>query len=289
VVRENTGQPLETQWRDAEVVLTTIRMGVAGGWFYVTEVSGIAGPVVQRATLLESDNGDALKITFSEPVDCSLLTGAPPESAFVYIDKSSAGSVLNGAEYAGSCATSFVSEIKILLPPGTNITPWLDSIAFKGSSTFVVDTSGDNPPRTGRKAAIEASQADKIVLAPSANPVSPRAPIDANVRRAYAEVVGDKQYGVVVGVHSQAPLKSISLGSRGNSYGSADIYDATGNLVETRLPVIATSQPGVYGIYWDIRNRNKRLVGNGTYLMIVTTTELDGDENRRRIKIGVQR
>jgi hypothetical protein len=253
-----------------------------------------AGPVVTGAVLFPADvnsDYDTLKITFSEPVECRRLMSTAPESAFVYIDGDAPNAAaLHDAIFTGNCPGSYISETIVLIPEeGFEIIPLKDKIGFTGKSPFVVDTSGALPPVNGPTAPIRLGISSEIELLIYPNPVETDKEINPNVRTAYANVISNNTHGVLIGVNSAVPLKTVQVGSSGTAYGKADIYDAVGNIVRKNLPVKNTDKAGVYGIYWDVKNRNGRLVGNGTYLIMVTTTDISGERVTRRNKIGVRR
>ena len=55
------------------------------------------------------------------------------------------------------------------------------------------------------------------------------------------------------------------------------------------LPLKLSEIRGVYGIYWNMRNRNLRAVGKGTYLVSLSLTpENTGKLANMRIKVGVK-
>jgi flagellar hook assembly protein FlgD len=64
-----------------------------------------------------------------------------------------------------------------------------------------------------------------------------------------------------------------------------------GNIImrSLKLKVASSSTIKDYGIAWDGRNENGRMVGAGTYLCIVTMTDVDGKKQVKRAKIGVKR
>jgi hypothetical protein len=292
ILRENAGGPLETEWQRATVRLGTVPMSQNGKRMYVTRVLDGAGPVIERIEYRASrgTGGDSLRVIFSEPVNCQQLTALPPESLFIYYDKSNpAGTVLNGSTYAGTCPTTFVREVTIVLKATTfRVTPWEDRIGLPGGSISVADSAGNHPPANGKSVAIEGGGKNSIELTVSPNPASPNREIDSRVRQAYANIIGTETKGMIISIYSKIPLKPISTGPQGAVYGTADLYDAVGNLVQSKLPVKAASEPGVYGVYWSIRNRNTRIVGNGIYLAMVTTTAVTGEKLTKRIKLGVQ-
>jgi fibro-slime domain-containing protein len=80
------------------------------------------------------------------------------------------------------------------------------------------------------------------------------------------------------------PLKA-TAGSK--SYGKARLYDAMGNLVRSDLEVYKATDTD-YGIYWNLRNKNNRIVGIGTYLAVFTVTDSEGRDQQFSLKIGVK-
>jgi hypothetical protein len=260
----------------------------------VAAIVDSAGPIVTRVVLHPGGPGagyDTLRIAFSEPVNCQQLTSTTPQSAFVYVDRDTVSAeALNGATFAGTCPAAYVSEVAVLVPVGAfDIVPLEDKIGFTGGSPYVVDTSGARPPLNGPQATIESAAGGKVELAVYPNPIEAGKEIEARIATAYADIVKGRTHGVIIGVNSAVPLKAIQLGSYGQVYGKADLYDAVGNIVRRHLPVEKTGKAGMYGIYWDIKNRNERLVGNGTYLLVVKTTDITGKKTTQRVKIGVRR
>jgi hypothetical protein len=75
---------------------------------------------------------------------------------------------------------------------------------------------------------------------------------------------------------------------RGEIYGIATVYDAVGHVVATDLPLKESVIRGMYGIYWNLRNENKRTVGCGTYLIMITLhPENISKATTMKIKVGV--
>jgi hypothetical protein len=83
-------------------------------------------------------------------------------------------------------------------------------------------------------------------------------------------------------VHAEAASKT-------TINGTVWIYDAVGNLVTEKYPVV-NDGPGDAWVLWHGLNRNGRRVGGGTYLMVIkAAVDLDGsryEESLRRY-IGV--
>ncbi len=83
----------------------------------------------------------------------------------------------------------------------------------------------------------------------------------------------------------QKPLRPDSRGA----FGAAAVYDAVGNLVTDGLEVRQAAGYRDYGVVWDGRNANGRLVGSGGYLMVISGTDAEGEAVMKRFKVGVQR
>jgi hypothetical protein len=67
-----------------------------------------------------------------------------------------------------------------------------------------------------------------------------------------------------------------------------------GNLVSKNLHVYLAATNDAdstysYGVYWNCHNQNGRWVGNGTYLIVISTTDANHVVDVKRIKVGVSR
>lgn len=140
-----------------------------------------------------------------------------------------------------------------------------------------------------------------ISTAPANNPVGTKK-IAGTTQSFYQNVLqnsgssGSAVNGALIGIRSKgAALAQRTSGSGNNvSYGDAVVYDAAGNLVSKNLHVyyaaknIADSTFS-YGVYWNCHNLNGRWVGNGTYLFVISTTDVSNKTEITRIKVGVSR
>jgi fibro-slime domain-containing protein len=141
-----------------------------------------------------------------------------------------------------------------------------------------------------------------VSTTPAHNPAGPNNPIkDSNTLNFYHNVL---QYsgqsgpvnGALVGIQSRgAPLIQRTSGSGNDvSYGDAIIYDAVGNLVVKNLKVYLAYKNDIdttysYGVYWNCHNQKGRWVGNGTYLMMVSTTNINNITKTTPVKVGFSR
>ncbi len=244
------------------------------------------GPMIKRAVLKAgsaTDSKDTLVVNFNMPVQCSDLLEVPPDSAFIYTG--GGANPLSGSEFVGSCKSGFITSVKLLVSIDDPQKHQADSISFKLGSKYVIDTEGNHPQVLSR-VRVEIDKASSIEVAGYPTPVSPDKEMDERIRQAYAPIVGENTRGAVVSLYSRIPLMQVAGSDR---FGSADIYDATGNLVAVNLPLKSAGQSGLYGIYWNVKNRGSRAVGNGTYLVLINAKYQDGEKTQKRLKIAVKR
>lgn len=244
------------------------------------------GPKVKSAILrpnFDIQGKDTIVVNFNSPIVCSELFSAPPESSFVY--KSQGIDLVQGSSYSGTCSNQYISSVKILVNVSGTSNQLNDSIGFKAGSRFVTDPE-DNHPRPTVPVKVEINRESSIQVTGFPSPASPDVPFSSQIRQAYSPIIGSNISGALIGLYSRIPLQLIP-GT--DSYGRADIYDATANLVAHNLPLKASGTSGVYGIYWNIKNRNKRIVGNGTYLVVIKAKYYDGEKTEKRVKIAVAR
>jgi hypothetical protein len=143
-----------------------------------------------------------------------------------------------------------------------------------------------------------------LSTAPAHNPVGPNNPIPSNspTLNFYKDVLqaagsSSPVTGALIGIQSKgAKLTQRTNGSPGKapSYGDGVVYDAVGNLVAKGLHVYSANKISAdstysYGIYWNCHNINDRLVGNGTYLLVISTTNVNNKVEVTRTKVGVSR
>ncbi len=94
--------------------------------------------------------------------------------------------------------------------------------------------------------------------------------------------------GTIVTLKSSLPLKPVGTGN--SIYGYGVIYDAVGNIVKKIEVKEVNKSIGYYGTYWDGTNTYGRIVGAGTYLMIMSVELVDNSVTIHKVfrqKIGV--
>ncbi|MDO5576689.1 MAG: hypothetical protein Q4F84_06375, partial [Fibrobacter sp.] len=121
--------------------------------------------------------------------------------------------------------------------------------------------------------------------------IKPGQRIPQTVRNYYNKLftsAGNIQKGTIVAIETPRPLLPDS--TRDNSFGKVVVYDAVGNVVRADLKLVpagsSTEEKRTYGILWDYTNRNKRQVGQGAYLFVVSGRYLDS--NNRAVSFNEQ-
>lgn len=98
----------------------------------------------------------------------------------------------------------------------------------------------------------------------------------------------------LISIQTEAPLAPLhpkdSLNPKA-SYGKVVVYDAVGNVIQRELKLQRANPNSIYtyGIIWDARNRNKRLVGTGSYLFVVRGKLTNGSPFKHSVKAGIKR
>lgn len=287
-IKENSGIKSETGWTKAVVTLSEITMTQQGNSFYVEKIIDGVGPVISRAIYFPgkgSQSRDTLRIIFSEAIKCEMLIDGLPSDALLYVKNGSIDpEVISGSSYQENCVSEYITEVKIVLKSDVNVTPLQDSLALIGNSSSIKDKDGNTPPVNNRRVPIEWGVQNEISVGASVNPFTPgKTTFHSKTNEVYANSIKGRNNGVLIGISTLKPLEKNNNGS----YGKAVIYDNLGNLVTDPLEVMDATLNNTYGVYWDGRNKDKRIVANGTYLMVITV-ESDGRAFTQKIKIGVK-
>jgi fibro-slime domain-containing protein len=158
-------------------------------------------------------------------------------------------------------------------------------------------TASENGLKPGSIEVTVAKDPTIITVTPSSNPVIPGTTIPSVIRTHFEPVITSQKTangthqtsdnGVIIAVYIKGtPLKPVE--GQSSSYGKARLYDAMGNIVRNDLEVYKTANDTDYGIYWDLRNKNNRLVGPGTYLAEFSVKNQADQEEMFSLKIGVK-
>jgi hypothetical protein len=295
VLSETQTKEMQTGWRP---IIDFTHLGNAAVIRNVLCEDG-AGAVISRAIYLPERRStgvrsDTLKLTISEPLSSATVFSQNPGSVINYYDDGTAFSTaLLNASWAQPATVDPLSSEFFLIINSSDIMvePGKDLVQLKGNAP---DSSAVLPPTNGRKAIIEWGSNNLAIINSSPNPFTPGVTeIPPPVRTFYSNVVGNSISGTIIAINTIKPLVPTDSTVTGidKPYGTANIYDALGNLVAKDL-VLQAANPSTfkdYGIYWDGRNENGRFVGNGTYLMILTFKDIDNKKQSKRIKIGVKR
>lgn len=123
--------------------------------------------------------------------------------------------------------------------------------------------------------------------------IEPGKAVPPNVRNYYQKLfqsAGNISRGTLIAIESPRPLLPDSSGETVESYGRATVYDAVGNVVKSNLGLVQAGTSRTYGILWDYTNRNRRLVGEGTYLFVIKGRFMDSDNRikpfNERVKVA---
>jgi len=251
-------------------------------------VTDAGGPVITRAqyrSSISTSAPDTIRITVNKLINCTTLGSENKLSTIfeLYDESGNNTTVLNDAIIIGGCPATYTSTVTMIVKNRALETPSNDSIAFVEGTDAVVDQIGNKPSVNNKAVKLEWGMKREVVIGISNNPFIPDVTqIPSVVKQNYAEVTSGITSGTVITINSTTPLKSIS----GVDYGKVTIYDAVANIVMADLPIIKVTSER-YGIYWDGRNRNKRRVGSGVYLAVISFTDMLGNKSIEKIKIGV--
>jgi hypothetical protein len=243
------------------------------------------GPKVTSAILKPNTDihgKDTMIINFSTPVICSKLISVLPESSFVYA--SDGTNLIKGSSYIGICNNQYINSVKILVNVSSNTNQQNDSIGFRKGAVYVIDPEV-NHPNYFVNVKVEIDRKSSIQVTGYPSPASPDIPFSSQILKSYSQIIGNNISGSLVELFTRVPLQLVPGTDR---YGSSDIYDATANIVCQNIPLKFSGTSGVYGIYWNIKNRNDRIVGNGTYLVVIKTKYYDVKKLKKGLKLQCQ-
>ena len=208
-------------------------------------------------------------------------------------------SVGNYIDSANSAQWISSDELVATVAPANGTKSWQGIVSKVKSGVILIIASEPGLIPDTAVVTLFAKKIPSFVSAtPSHNPAGPNNPIkDDKILRFYNNVLQNSGAsgpvnGALVGIRSKAQLvQRTSVQPGKESYGDAVVYDAVGNLVDKGLKVYYVTKNDAdtsysYGIYWDCHNTNGRWVGNGTYLMMVSTTDANKVTKTIPIKVG---
>ncbi|MBN1577629.1 MAG: hypothetical protein JW913_13805 [Chitinispirillaceae bacterium] len=229
-------------------------------------------PYVKQAILTPgpmegNESRDRLRIIFNEGVNCEILTkdSDPSHTFLISRGQSDMTALLRGSRYDTSTINceknGYITEVTLLV--FTGIAPSSDSIRI--ISAAAVDSAGNaSPVENGRKG--------DVVWGPGAFteviPVKSEGEDPMVITKRIQDELGIKENtGKVIGINTLKPFDTVKVNGE-DAFGTATIYDAVGNLVNTDLPIKKSARSDrVYYVVWDGTNRNGRRVGRGSYLI----------------------
>ena len=100
-----------------------------------------------------------------------------------------------------------------------------------------------------------------------------------------------KEYPSITGTGTAIILRP--MGRMGNvsniTQASAIIYDAIGNLVVPKTEFQKKETDNIFCLVWNGYNIHGRMVASGTYLAVLAYTDINGNTQTERKRIGVKR
>jgi fibro-slime domain-containing protein len=290
LIKENMNNPPNTGYTSISIDYNPVTPPGGPTINVITEtIIDAAGSLLERAIFYPASGSrfDTLKLIFTESVVCAALDTATVAQIIRYLDSGLVNTSAPGAfSVELSCTQEYITSVRLIVDNSRfSVVPLQDSASLVPHAPSVVDRNGNTPPG-GQAVVIEWGVKNTIKTAVSSNPFNPATSgIRPEIASFYRESVQGRTYGTVVGLKTVIAL----LEKTDGTFGHADIYDLLGNLIATGIPIEGTSSITDYGVYWDGKNQNGRFVGNGTYLAVITATDVFGVITTQRVKIGVSR
>jgi len=269
----------------------------------VDVLNDIEGPYVTEAYYylgdpydLDPANPDTLVVIFNERFVCAQTQAVSSALSALYNYTSKDPSVTEEAVFVravlAACASDTVTRLTVILGPDNGITPLRDSIAVKAGQ--LVDLLG-NPSVDKPPAVIRYGRDYSWTSRNAPNPFQP----------AWGSNAGDQIPPAIIGSLDQtwvaqnnltpapsagAVVEVISIKNPDLIQSNMLVLDALGNVVADRLPAYPVSNnPNKFYFFWDGYNRNRRVVGSGTYLArIFVYAEGESTPGVKQQKIGVR-
>jgi hypothetical protein len=176
-------------------------------------------------------------------------------------------------------------------------------------ATLIVNNNSLSPatvgfPRTGDQVWINVTGgiADIASSLPQTNDANRRVPLKVMLKPSIRIAISSnpfniatqifvKEYPSITGTGTAIILRP--MGRMGNvsniTQASAAIYDAIGNLVVPRKDFQKNETDNIFSLVWNGYNANGRMVGSGTYLAVLSYTDVNGQTTTEHKRIGVKR
>lgn len=255
------------------------------------KILSVKSPYLIRAMYRPSsglDNSGILQLYFSEDVDVEMLGKTIPEKTLKFLSSEgfSSEQILKEAVFNIISTEQYGNTISIKMGPGgKSIIPDRDSIQLIAGTVNRLNIPPDE--KSGIKVHVE-MLSGTISVAVSSNPVklsqNLQSVLSFETINYYSNLIKDNTRGVIVAVGSSIPLKNIN-----GTYGTAEIYDAVGNIVADHLGLKPANNDTrtEYGLFWNFTNRQNRIIGLGTYLVRIHTVDVKGNSHSLTTKIGI--
>ncbi len=263
ILTQNTGSTYETAWQPGpQILLTTIPMSNAGGWFSVDSVVDGAAPVIKNVCFVPMPLADTLHVEFSEP-----LTGQnPPVDPY----NSFALYTAQGAYNFGTNKPTVVTKGDMLVYAfkGNQITT-ADSIVEYTRPAFHLSTCGAVSIVTNSLAVGNPFVPGKSVIPPSQRTPN-GSPSGTRIEVALIPAIsGDLQNGQVKG--------------------TLTILDAVGNVIVDKTDMFPDVTSVKIFWVWNGKTRTGAWAAPGTYLARITVQDLANNVKQNiRMNVGVR-
>jgi len=145
------------------------------------------------------------------------------------------------------------------------------------------------------------TSAPKRITAVLPNPFTPGIDniinrLPGNVVDYYRNILKDLKNPSVTLITIQTEVPLVPLNPKDSldpktSFGKVVVYDAVGNVIRRDLKLQRANPNSIYnyGVIWDGRNENRRTVGTGSYLFVISGKTKNGSPFKHNVKAGVKR
>ncbi|MBD3345833.1 MAG: hypothetical protein GF401_12290 [Chitinivibrionales bacterium] len=233
------------------------------------------------------ENPDHILIQFNEEVTWPYRKSATPTKVTdvfkIYTSKSDTIDSLN-MEIRYPEGSDSAEYVWLIIPPdeieNVVITPGKDTIWLISNTPHLKDMQGAFPP--GNLAPIQWGVELNWIPAVE-SPFAPDKPLPGNIK----DILDDnpRYSSIRTGTFGQViSAKALQLDIHKTS---VTIFDAVGNIVADKLPLVQDDNKDKYYFGWDGLNRNGRVVGSGTYVAAITVTDIDNNSTVQYLRVGV--
>jgi hypothetical protein len=224
-----------------------------------------------------TSEADTLVVTFSEPIN-SAIDGTTPFKFHCMSLSAPYTLPLNTTSFTprGGNSYQFITTGKVIPEdpikfPRTGDSVWIDPAASIKDVSLNVQKNPAN-----RRVPLKVTLKPDLRISISSNPFNPADPI---------LVRGVSGSGLAITIRPEGQMGDLSNVREA----TVTIYDVLGNTVIEKTPFKKNVTENIYYFTWDGHNKNNRMVGTGTYLAVIMTTDQNGKRTKELQRIGVKR